>query len=65
MELETVVDAVVRETLEETGLVVDAADVRPTVPTHEPASFWASRRHLLGTTHAHGPVGWLAPVLPQ
>ncbi|MGW8989079.1 phosphotransferase [Streptomyces zhihengii] len=34
VELETVVDAVVRETLEETGLVVDAADVRAAVTVH-------------------------------
>ncbi|ALO13587.1 ADP-ribose pyrophosphatase [Streptomyces venezuelae] len=34
VELETVVDAVVRETLEETGLVVGAADVRAAVTVH-------------------------------
>ncbi|WP_411098922.1 phosphotransferase [Streptomyces sp. x-45] len=34
VELETVVDAVVRETLEETGLVVEAADVRAAVTVH-------------------------------
>ncbi|MFE6104693.1 NUDIX domain-containing protein [Streptomyces laurentii] len=34
VERETVVDAVVRETLEETGLVVDPADVRAAVTVH-------------------------------
>ncbi|MFE2014276.1 phosphotransferase [Streptomyces sp. NPDC059491] len=34
LELETVVTAVVRETLEETGLVVDPADVRAAVTVH-------------------------------
>ncbi|MFD8258648.1 phosphotransferase [Streptomyces griseoluteus] len=34
VELETVVDALVRETLEETGLVVEAADVRAAVTVH-------------------------------
>ncbi|MER5893333.1 NUDIX domain-containing protein [Streptomyces sp. NPDC001876] len=34
VELETVVDAVVRKTLEETGLVVDAEDVRAAVTVH-------------------------------
>lgn len=34
VEAESVVDAVVRETLEETGLVVDAADVRAAVTVH-------------------------------
>ncbi|MFF5969926.1 phosphotransferase [Streptomyces sp. NPDC012769] len=34
VELETVVDAVVRETREETGLVVEAADVRAAVTVH-------------------------------
>ncbi|MFI1294471.1 acyl-CoA carboxylase subunit epsilon [Streptomyces sp. NPDC020792] len=45
--------------------VLLATRTAATVPAHEPASFWASRRHLLGTPHAHGPVGWLAPALPQ
>ncbi|MFI9210301.1 phosphotransferase [Streptomyces sp. NPDC053253] len=34
VELETVLDAVVRETLEETGLIVDPADVRAAVTVH-------------------------------
>ncbi|MEU4359966.1 methyltransferase, FxLD system [Streptomyces virginiae] len=34
VEFETVVDAVVRETREETGLVVDPSDVRPAVTVH-------------------------------
>ncbi|WP_367825679.1 NUDIX domain-containing protein [Streptomyces sp. LMG1-1-1.1] len=70
VERETVVAAVVRETWEETGLVVDPADVRAAVTVHhrppgghERVGFFFEARHWLGTPRVVEPdkcdaVGW-------